>query len=68
MSDDILSAQPLKKGLDKLGGYPEWPLELCWEPEDFAKEFSENQRCARLLGKEIDAALEDPRWLADFHR
>ncbi len=26
----------------------------------------EGQKKARLLGKELDAALEDPRWLVDW--
>ena len=65
MSRDIASAQRLRKCLEKLGGYQEWPLDLCRDLESFVKGLTENQRKARLLGKEIDAALEDPRWLVE---
>jgi hypothetical protein len=65
MSRDIASAQRLRKCLEKLGGYPEWPLELCRDLESFVKGLTENQLKARLLGKELDAALEDPRWLVE---
>ena len=61
---DISSAQRLKKCLERFGGYPEWSPTLCLELEEFAQHLSENRRKARLLGKEIDAALEDPRWQA----
>jgi len=64
MSRDIATAQRLRRCLEKLGGYPDWPPDLCRELEDFAGVLTENQRKARLLGKELDAALEDPRWLA----
>jgi hypothetical protein len=66
MSRDIASAQRLKKCLDRLGGYPEWPSEFCRELEEYASGLSEPRCRARLLGKEIDAALEDPRWLANL--
>lgn len=65
MSRDIASAQRLKRCLEKLGGYPEWPIELCRDLESFVKGLTENQRKARLLGKELDAALEDPRWAVE---
>lgn len=66
MQRDIASAARLKNCLDRLGGYPEWPGDLCQELERFAAGLSDNQRRARLLGKEIDAALEDPRWAAEL--
>jgi len=64
MTRDIATAQRLRKCLDKLGGYPEWQPELIHELDLFGQHLSENQRKARLLGREIDAALEDPRWMA----
>lgn len=66
MSRDISSAQRLKKCLEKLGGYPDWTPDLCQELQTFADLHTENQQRARLLGKELDAALEDPRWMADL--
>lgn len=64
MSRDIASAERLRKCLDRLGSYPNWELPLFCELDIFAEQLSENQKRARLLGKELDAALEDPRWLA----
>jgi len=64
MSRDILSAQRLKKSLDKLEGCPVLPPEPCREFESFAGRLSENQKSAATWQK-LDAALEDPRWLVD---
>ena len=56
-------SQKLSKSLDKLGGeYPEWTDEDFWQLEQFGKQVTENQRTSRRAGKEIDAALADPRW------
>lgn len=64
LTRDIATAQRLQRCLDKLGGqYPEWPDDLCHELDAFYTGLTENQRRARLLGKELDAALDDPRWL-----
>jgi helicase-like protein len=68
MARDIATAQRLKLALDRLGGtYPDWPEEILDELEAFRRDLSENQRRARLLGKEIDAAVNDPRWVASGH-
>jgi superfamily II DNA or RNA helicase len=65
LNRDIATAQRLQRCLDRLGGnYPEWPDDLCRELSAFFASLTENQRKARLLGKELDAALDDPRWLA----
>jgi superfamily II DNA or RNA helicase len=61
---DIASAQRLKRCLEKLGGYPDWNQGLCDDIATFVESLTENQRKARLLGKELDAALDDPRWTA----
>ena len=61
-SRDIASAQRLKQCRERLGGYPELDLVLLRELDGFVQELSAGQRRARLLGKELDAALEDPRW------
>lgn len=65
MSRDISSAQRLKKCLEKLGRYPDWNPDLCQELQIYADQLTDNQRRARLLGTVLDAALDDPRWLAD---
>ena len=64
MRRDVATAQRLRRCLDRLEGHPEWPTDLCRELESFAKQLTDNQRKARLIGKELDAALDDPRWLA----
>ena len=64
---DIAGAQRLKHVFTKLGGYPEWSPGLLHDLECFASQLTENRRRARLLGRELDAALEDPRWLAELN-
>lgn len=54
----------LQKCLDRLRGYPQWTEPLLGELRRFVMGLDENQRKARLLGSELDAALADPRWLA----
>ncbi len=61
---DTATAHRLRKCLERLGGWPEWDEEMCRRIESYCARLSENQVQARLLGKEIDAALDDPRWLA----
>lgn len=48
----------------KLGGYPEWSPSLCQELAAFADRLNEGQKKARQAFKELDAALQDPRWQA----
>jgi len=64
VSRDIATARRLKRCIDRLGGYPQWSAELRQKLEEFAEQFTENERQARLLGSQIDAALDDPRWVA----
>ena len=65
MTRDIAGAERLRQALEKLGGvYPDWDSSLLRELDSFVQSLSEGQRRARLLGKELDAALEDPRWSA----
>jgi superfamily II DNA or RNA helicase len=62
MLRDVAGAQRLKRCFERLGSYPNWDAELCRRLEEFVADLSDNQRKARLLGKELDAALDDPRW------
>ena len=62
MSRDIASARRLKRCMDKLSGYPEWCVDLRRDLDRFVESLTEGQRQARLLGSELDAALDDPRW------
>ncbi len=59
------AAERLRKCFTQLGEkYPEWPNDLVMDFERFASEVNEARRKSRLAGKEIDAALGDPRWKA----
>lgn len=62
LARDIESARWLKLTVARLGGYPEWPEGLRHELELFRNDIKETQRKARLTGREVVAALEDPRW------
>lgn len=68
MGRDIVGAQRLRQYLDRLGdrlgAYPEWPDPLRHELAGFVQGLTDNQKKARLLGRELDAALQDPRWRA----
>ncbi len=64
MKRDIASAQRLNKCLQKLGGYPDWPETIIEELREFLDGLTPNERSARLLGSQLDAALDDPRWVA----
>jgi len=64
MKRDIASAHRLEKCLEKLGGYPDWSETILEELREFLDELTPNDRNARLLGSQLDAALDDPRWLA----
>lgn len=67
VSRETSTRSRLMQALERLGGYPNWTSEICRELDLFNSRLSENQRKARLLGKELDAALQDPRWEADAH-
>lgn len=58
-------ADLLRQAHERLGDYPaEWPQDLLKETAAFVEGLTENQKKMRLLGgKELDAALQDPRWL-----
>lgn len=59
---DIQSSRRLRAALEKLGGFPEWDEDLVEDLREFKGTVSESQKRSRQMGKEIDAALEDPRW------
>jgi len=63
MSQNTPTAIRLKQCFEMLGNrYPDWSMELRQELEDFYENLPTNKRQARILGKEVDAALRDPRW------
>jgi hypothetical protein len=63
--EDIASRERLKRVLERLGvDYPQWPEHLLEELASFDRQVTPNERRGRLIGKELDAALADPRWRA----
>ncbi len=48
----------------RLGGYPTWDPEALDELRRDVQSYGAARREARLLGSELDAALQDPRWQA----
>jgi stalled ribosome alternative rescue factor ArfA len=52
------------RALNKLGGYPVWTDTEIEAINQFVESLKSSQRQARLLGSEVDAALDDPRWQA----
>lgn len=59
----------LKQAYGLLGGaYPEWDKELHVDLRVFIEDLPENRRTARVLGSELHAAMDDPRWLAGEKR
>lgn len=65
ISRDNPTAQRLKRCLDRLDNeYPEWESSLLRELQTFTQTVTDAKRRGRLIGRELDAALDDPRWLA----
>jgi hypothetical protein len=65
MARDTATASRLQQCLDRLGGYVDWAADLQWELRKFFRNLNDNQIKARCLGREVDAALQDPRWGAE---
>lgn len=59
---DRSKEQRYVRAFELLGGFPEWPSEIVFDANEFAKTLTESKRTGRILGSEIDAALDDPRW------
>ncbi len=62
MARGTATAVRLKQCLERLGGYVDWTPDLHWELKHFFRNLGDNQIKARCLGREVDAALQDPRW------
>jgi superfamily II DNA or RNA helicase len=66
MGRDTSTAGRLAQVFARLGSdYPDWPQWLLRELDAFHTNLAPNQRQGRLIGKELDAALNDPRWAAN---
>jgi len=66
MRQETPSAARLRQCLERLGGYPQWPESLRQDLQRFIANLPEPRRKARLAGKELEAALRDPRWSASL--
>ena len=55
-------SERFKKCYEKLGGYPDWDIPTINSLRAQIQILDRGHRGARLLGNEIDAALNDPRW------
>ena len=62
MQDRTATAERLRKVYSRLGGYPSWDAHQLTEILEFRDELSPAQIKIRLTGRELDAALADPRW------
>ena len=65
----LLQREPRRDGryhtaLELLGGYPTWKAEDLQDANEFARSVSDREQSARIAGSEIDAAIHDPRWMA----
>ncbi len=64
MTRDIAGAKRLKRAYDALGGSPAWTDAHEEELKEFLAHLPDNHRQARIIGNELEAALNDPRWKA----
>lgn len=63
MEREFETASRVRTVFERLGGaYPQWPESLVADLRDFSAGIGEAQRKGRRIGRELDAALQDPRW------
>ena len=62
ISRTTAGARRIHRCYECLGGYPDWPEPLRESLIEFVTRLSDNERQARQLGSELEAALADPRW------
>ncbi len=56
------TATRLRRVMNRIGGYPDWELRHIVALRAFREELTGFQRQVRLTGRELEAALDDPRW------
>jgi hypothetical protein len=61
-SEATPTAERLKIVFDRLGAYPDWDTEHLADLRGFRDALSPAQIKTRLTGRELEAALADPRW------
>lgn len=63
LGQDDATSRRLMRAYELLGGeYPEWPGIVLAEVRRFSDGLNEGRRVALRAGKELDAAMDDPRW------
>jgi hypothetical protein len=60
--DRTATAERLRRVFHRLGAYPDWPVAKLQALRGWRDAVTTNQIKTRLTGRELDAALEDPRW------
>ncbi|MTW18313.1 hypothetical protein GJ689_19105 [Rhodoplanes serenus] len=61
-SEQTPTAYRLQTVFGRLGAYPEWEEHQIADLRDFRSGLGPNQIKTRLTGRELDAAIADPRW------
>jgi Helicase conserved C-terminal domain len=61
-SEPTPTATRLRRVLERLEGYPDWAVQQIAALREFRARLNGFQLKARLTGRELDAALDDPRW------
>jgi hypothetical protein len=56
------TAHRLQNVFGRLGGYPDWDRHHIADLREFRANLGPSQVKTRLTGRELDAALADPRW------
>lgn len=65
MSGDDATSRRLRRAFELLGSeYPDWPPVIQDDLHQFCQGLTDGQRTALRAGSELDAAMDDPRWLA----
>jgi hypothetical protein len=68
-SDGTATAGRLQTVYARLAGYPDWDEFQLTDLRDYRASLTPNQVKTRLTGRELDAALADPRWaLREFKK
>ncbi len=62
---DIGAADRIRRCLHRLGREPTWNTSELELLSEFRQSLGESQRVARRAGSEVDAALNDPRWVLE---
>lgn len=61
-SEATPTADRLRSVYRRLGAYPDWSVGHLADLRAFRDDLSPAQKKTRLTGRELDAALADPRW------